>query len=401
MFDNLKENLIKTLGGTVGKPKRRPLDQILEPAISQIRTDVKQWRIAKQLALQKDSPKRYPLQQIFDEAMDDPHLFSQFQNRINDLLGADFVLKNTTGEEDEDLTKTMLKSKWFNEILKHLDETKFYGHTLLQLDWDGDKVKVDLIPRTNIEPIEGVIYFDYAEDKKETYRDLREYGTWLLEFGKPKDLGLINKVIAAYLFKKFAQSCWSELCEIYGIPPRVLKTDTQDKAALRRGEKMMKEMGAAAWIIIDSIEEFDFAKGVNTNGDVYNNLIQVCKDEISTLFTGAIIGQDTKHGSKGKEISSQNMLDALVAFDKAGVEQDMNDSVIPALIRIGALPEGTTFEFEQAEDLATLWKMVIDALPHYTIDPEWVKDKFGIEITGEKNQAPQEPTNKQLGNFFV
>ncbi|WP_446662918.1 phage portal protein family protein, partial [Flavobacterium psychrophilum] len=35
---------------------------------------------------------------------------------------------------------------------------------------------------------------------------------------------MLNKAVSHVLFKRFAQSCWSELCEIYGIPPRVLKT---------------------------------------------------------------------------------------------------------------------------------------------------------------------------------
>ena len=325
MFETFKEKVIHKLGGQIKKQQHKPKHTtVLEPPISQIRTDVKQWKLAVRIAKQQENAKRYPLQNIFNEAVDDPHLFSQFQNRINDLLGADFVLKNAKGEIDEDLTKSLNKSKWFNNIIRHIDETKFYGHTLIELSYKEDKLQVNIIPRTNVDPKEGIIYYDYSQDKKEFYREQNEFGTWILEFGDAKDLGILNKVIAAYLFKKFAQSCWSELCEIYGIPPRVLKTDTQDRTALQRGEKMMKEMGSAAWMIIDSMEEFDFAKGVSTNGDVYNNLISVCKDEISTAIVGAIIGQDTKFGSKGKEVSSQNLLDALVAFDMAEVEQIMN-----------------------------------------------------------------------------
>lgn len=34
---------------------------------------------------------------------------------------------------------------------------------------------------------------------------------------------------------------------------------------------MLREMGAAAAFVIDTTEEFQFAQGVTTNGDVYSN----------------------------------------------------------------------------------------------------------------------------------
>jgi hypothetical protein len=42
--------------------------------------------------------------------------------------------------------------------------------------------------------------------------------------------------------------------------------------------------------------------------------------------------------------------------------------------------------------LDKLWKNTHEALQYYNVDPEWVKETFGIQITGEKvnpNQGPQ------------
>jgi phage gp29-like protein len=150
---------------------------------------------------------------------------------------------------------------------------------------------------------------------------------------------------------------------------------------------MMRDMGAASWFIIDETESFEFAEGVGTNGDVYNNLIKLCKDEISLLIMGAVIGQDTKHGNESKEEVSMKMFGNVVNADRRMVESVMNTNVMPALYRIGIIPEGMTLYFDAEEDLPALWNMTKEALPFMEVDPGWIKDKFGIEVTGTKQQA--------------
>ena len=162
------------------------------------------------------------------------------------------------------------------------------------------------------------------------------------------------------------------------------KTDTQDPQALARGKQMMRDMGSAAWFIIDTTEEFEWAKGVSTNGDVYNNLIRLCDNQNSMLISGAIIGQDTEHGNRSKDESAQKMLSKLVLADMALVEMYMNARVMPALARIGIIPADYVFSWETSEDLDTLWERTAQALNHYEVDPKWIKDKFGIAVTGKK-----------------
>ena len=166
---------------------------------------------------------------------------------------------------------------------------------------------------------------------------------------------------------------------------------------------MMQQMGAAAWFILDSTEEFQWAQGVQTNGDVYNNLIRLCTNEISIALNGAVLGQDTQNGSYGKERAGQDTLKKLVMADMAMVEMYMNTRVMPALARIGVVPEDYLFQYEIAEDTEELWKMTVQALNHYTVDPEWVKDKFGIQITGERESTtPVQQQNLSADDgFFV
>ena len=169
---------------------------------------------------------------------------------------------------------------------------------------------------------------------------------------------------------------------------------------LNRAEAMLRDMGSAAYFIIDREESFEFAKGADTNGDVYNNLVSLCNSEISLLITGAVIGQDTKNGNRSKEESSIKLLDKIVQSDKRTLESYWNGIVIPALVKIGILPAGLTYELQQEEDIEKLWGMTREALPYMDIDPEWMKDKFGIQVTGKKEMAGGANLRVDTSGFF-
>lgn len=387
----------------IGK-QRKIYTDLVDKTISLTRQDISKWKTAWQNAINSDHPIRYLIYNLYEsDVLQDALLSSQLENRRQATLGATFNLL-TNNTIDEKLTEEHQNTELFGELISQILNTRFFGHSLLELDWDetGKKLMVNLIPRQNVLPTKGVVVKDYVDNADGVkYRELPEFGTWILEFGKNDDIGILNKAVPHILFKKFAQSCWSELAEIYGIPPRVYKTDTQDPQALARGKRMMTDMGSAAWFIIDTTEEFEWAKGVSTNGDVYNNLIRLSDNQISLLIQGAIIGQDTEHGSYGKDAAGINLLDSLIMADMAMVEMYMNSKVMPALEKIGVVPVGTTFKFEIAENASELWKMTVEALPYYDIDPEWVKDKFGIEVTGKREINAFENQLNASESFFV
>lgn len=357
-------------------------------AINMMRKDIKTWKAALSAYSNPENPKAYPLQQLFTRIMDDGLLTSQVENRLNKVFSVDFVLKNPNGAINDEQTKILVESGVYRDLTKAALYAQYFGYNLIELntykDADGMmRISNELIPRENIIVSQGRFYPDYTEDKFIEYRNIREYGTWLLEF-KSSEFPLLNKAVKHVLMKDFAQSCWGELCEIYGIPPRFMKTDTQNPTMLKRAEAMMRDMGAAAWMIIDEEESFEFAKGIETSGDVYKNLINLCNNEMSMLISGAIIAQDTVNGSRSKDESAQDVLWEKVMEDLVVSTDYWNKNIIPALRRIGLLTGELTIEYNVPEDLDALWTKVVAALPHYEIDPNWVKDKFGIEITGKK-----------------
>jgi phage gp29-like protein len=370
--------------------------KIAPKAISQARSDIAIWKAALRQAMLVDNPKRYKLHNLYKDIQIDSLLTSQIENRKMQTLGSAFTLKDQGGSINEEMTALLKSSRFYYDLVKNMLDAVYAGTTIVEFISDANGLRVITIPRNNIQPEKGVLLYDETADSGIDFRNAKEYGTWLLEFGEPTEFGLLNKSIPHVLFKRFAQSCWSELCEIYGIPPRVMKTNTGDPVMLTRAEQMMRDMGAAAWFIIDETESFEFAKASDTNGDVYSNLIRLCNNEISLLISGAVIGQDTKNGNESKENISVGMYHNLVNADKRMVEGYFNSLVLPALYLIGAIPDGLTFEFAPQEDISALWKMTNEAMQHMEVDPVWVKTKFGIEVLGAKTQ----PQGKAALSFF-
>jgi hypothetical protein len=389
--------------GTGGQTTTPKISGSIAPkSISRTRQDILSWNLALNQARASENPKFYGLQLLYNEIVSDALLSSQLENRRLKSLSTPFIFNDLKGNLVEDLTALLQNQTWVADLNRHILNSRYYGHSLIEFTYVNGVLKTNLIPRTNVDPVNGRVYPDYTDDKFIEYRKMNEYGSWILEFGDANNLGLLNTCVPHVLMKRFAQSCWSELCEIYGIPPRVMKTNTHDQGMLRRGEKMMKDMGAASWFIIDSSEDFQFATGVSTNGDVYKNLIGLCNNEMSLTIQGAVLGQDTVNGNRSKEEASQSMLQDLVDSDLTLLEQYWNSTVIPGLVQIYTEIKGDTiYAYPKAKDLDKLWTMVKEAWTQYDVSADWVADTFGIPVEQKK---PLQAGNTGLNfgaDFFV
>lgn len=385
----------KEPSGKVMRPTGMSMKYVRRLA-SQAKRDIRDWKTAERRAMSPTDPRFYLLQDLYREIMNDALLSSQISNRIGRTTGAPFELVDAKGKKDRDAAEDVQLPGILTAMMRYIVEARFYGSSVVEiLEYPESKsYKPSLIPRRNVDAVNGRFFPDTAEDNCMNYRELPDYGTWVLEFGGGEELGLLNRAVPHVLFKKFAQSCWSELCEIYGVPPRYLKTNTTDPEMLARGEQMMRDMGHAAAFVIDSTEEFSFAQGVQTKGEVYENLIRLCNQEMSMLVSGAVIGQDTQNGNYSKEEKSVEMLELLVAEDQAIVTRAMNEQVLPALMRLKLIRPGLTFRFVAAENPDRLWEMVTQVLPYKDVDSKWLADKFGIPVSDKSLPEPDDEAEK-------
>ena len=79
----------------------------------------------------------------------------------------------------------------------------------------------------------------------------------------------------------------------------------------------------------------------------------------------------------------------------------MNEKVLSALYAIGVLPEEKlSFHYDQVEDLSELWQRTIDLMPYKNIPDQWIKDKFGVEVEGDRTSQNQGQLNWSAEPFF-
>jgi len=382
----------------VTKRPNRLLDKIIKQSSFRARKDINAWRTALTRAENVETPRRDLLLNVYDEIMLDAHLSAEIQKRTLAVTGATYHLYNADGTINDN--STLIETSWFIDFLRMAMDSIWYGHSLIQIEGivAGEIQKLTLINRRHVVPEQGLFLIRPTDEKGIAYREDKKYALWLIEVGDTHNLGLLNKAVPHVLYKRFAQSAWSEFSEIFGMPIRYGKTNTKDVESLNRMEQMMQEMGAAAYAVIDNDEQIEFVESNKSNGDVYNGLINRCNSEVSKLINGAVIGEASQGGSRAKEQVGADIGNSIYAADKQFIENYINTTLIPKLIQLGYPIQGTYFAFEQTKDTNQLWQITQGILNHYDVDEQFITDTFGIPVTGKKQ--PPSGSLKADTDFF-
>jgi len=374
--------------------KKRPnklLDKLIVSNTSRARKDINNWRVALQQAENVDNPKRVLLYSLYDELVIDANLSAEIQKRILAVRGNQFSVFNIKDGSTDNEKTALLTKPWFYNFIELAMESIFWGHSLIQIGdlIEGEISNVQLVNRKHVIPEKGLFIYRQNDEKGVFYREDKQYVNWLLEVGEKKDLGLLNKTSPHVLYKRFANSAWSEYCEIFGMPLRYGKTNVKDTESLNRMENMMINMGAAAYAVIDEDEEINFVQAQGGKGEVYDNLINRANSEISKLINGAVIGEASSGGSRSKEEVGERTGNMITEADKQFLEGYINETLIPRLILLGYPFNGFAFRFEKSKDIKSLWEITQGLLTHYDVDEDFITKTFGIPVSKKKEVAPK------------
>lgn len=369
--------------------KDRPnkvVSNIVRASNARARRDIAQWTQALRSAENVDNPKRALLYNIYKDILLDAHLSSEIEKRANALTGASFALYDESGKPVPEATD-LLKNAWFNKFLLWAFESRLWGHSLMEVDMltqDGKVGSLTLVNRWHVIPEKGMVVNQQGEDKGTLYRGNPTFEPWLFEVGDNYDLGLLNKAVPHVLYKRFAQGAWSEFCEIFGVPPRFAKTAARDNESLNRLENMMVQMGVANYAVINKDEEIEFLEPSKSDGSVFLGLMNYSAAEISKLINGAVIGEESQGGSRAKEEVGLEVSNGIWDGDKAWLEGIINEQLIPKLVAMGYPFTGLSFEFSREKNLQAEWKIVSGILNHFEVEPEYIKETFGVPVIKQK-----------------
>lgn len=370
------------------------------------RKDIKNWRDAWQLAINVDSPNRQRLYDIYRDVEVDLHLSGCVGQRTGFVMAKSFKLVDQNGEEDEEALH-YFDQAWFKQLMRYVLEANFWGHSLIELGevaTDGDGCicfsDVTLIPRKHVIPEYHRVITDLSQDWH-TGIDYHEapFSDWLIEAGRPHDLGIYLKAATQTIPKKNMLAFWDTFGEIFGMPMRIARTTSRDKKEIDRLDRMLREAGASLSMVAGQDTEIEFVEsGKGDAYNVYDKRIERANSELSKL----VIGQ-TMTIEDGSSLSqSQTHLEVfqnLIEADCDMIRDIVNSQLLPRMARLGFPVKGLRFDWDYAVDYTPEQQKAYEemVLQHYDVDPSYFEEKYGMPAAQRRQQ---DAGNSQSGDFF-
>ena len=387
---------------------RKTID--FEQQLQRVRQDATKFNIALQAAESPMFPNRFLLTQTYQQIILDAQVQSGLLQRKSKVLSQSIMLKDASGEVDEEKTK-IFQSKWFFDFTNLALDAYFWGHSLIQF---GPVVNdafesVELVPRIYVVPERNLVRNNTATVTDGVIFTDEPYNNWCIGVGGKTNLGS-GMLLAPYvIWKKNALASWAEFAEIFGSPVRIGKTDVRDEVTRKNMENMMRNMATAAWAVLDLNDNIELVQASRTDAyQVFDNLVARCNSEISKLILGQTGTTDEKAYAGSANVQA-NVADMIGKQDILNMEYVINMQLIPMMNRLGFGLDGYRAEYDNTETLPLNEQIKIDAeiMKQYKLNVEYLEAKYNVEIDDEDTVAEGEISAdvvniaKRLKNLYV
>lgn len=359
------------------------ITKIVERQLFRFNNNIGDWRDAQTKAEHLMTPSRVELIRTYNEVVLDNHLSALMQTRTLKVTGHKFNMVDQEGEIDEEATRLMTKF-WFHKFLGFLMESRFWGYNLIQFNdlVDFQFNFIERFPKEHIEPRTQKIRIEHHMLDGIPF-DQEPFNNWTFFVGDPKDLGLLNKAAPMTIWKKDALGSWADFSIMFGVPPRIGKSNTRDKVARKALEEALKGMGRLFYAVIDKEDDIEIKDSKRTDAhEVFDELVNRANSEMSKLILGNTMTTDDGSSRSQGEVH-ERMLESIIKADCVWIENIVNTEFIPWLIEKHQFPlEGLSFQFDMTDtlDLKEQMDLTKDLLEHYRIPEDWIMKKFGIPV---------------------
>lgn len=375
---------------------------LVRQARSLTRDDNASWRLAWQMALNLENPKRIALLDHYRNSVIDLHLTGCIiQRKLAVMMKTWKVVDEGSGDEDEEATK-LLRKRWFRQFMNLALDTPYYGHTLVQM---GDIFRdeavmrfngVTMIPREHVVPEHNRVV-KYMNDHWKTGVDYTKppYSNWCISMGDQTDLGLLLKVTPSCISIRHIEAFWDQFAEIFGIPLRIGKTASRDPKDRSAIEDMLTQMGSAAWGLFPEGTEIEIKETTRTDSfKVFDERIVRAEKRISKAILGTTMTID--------DGSSKSQADVHLAVNKRVIESDadwfmevVNDDLVPLMIIHGFPLKGKRVVWDESKtyEPQELTNVLNVLLQYYKVDEEWLVNTLNIPLERKPDAAPTPPPN--------
>lgn len=364
---------------------------IVKQQFSLYKKEIEHWQMARALAKQTYLPRRTILYQLYEDIMTDPFIYGQWQNRANRITNKNFKVVGFT-DRKENLNKTNLfKKAWFYDFLTYALESRREGYSLPYVSkLIGTEIKaIELAYREHVLPEAGQIIFSQGDVDGPSFLD-GDISKYCVGVGKPKDLGLLEKIAPLYILKKHSWQSWDQFEEMFGMPIRIAKTASQDKRVQAMINEWLQDLGSAGHAVFPAGTELDIKESTRSDAfAVFENKRKACNEEIAIIINGQFETSNNS-GSKAKTKSVvESTQDEITDDDLRFLYYVINDQLIPMMQGLGydINADDWDFEWDSTVELKPLEKIQIYKNINdmgFQLDQNDVATTFGVKITGVK-----------------
>jgi hypothetical protein len=243
--------LHNAFGGGKDKDYERAVTRMVD-AIKRQRTlynkEIKDWKLAKPAAIDPMLPRRKMLIDIMEEVLDDPFIYGRSETRKLRVSNKSVAIVDKDGEINEEKTR-LIQKLWFKNLIKYTLDSIYFSYTLMypkELDENGLIKKLSFVYRDHIVPETTELLINPYDLQGENFTE-GNLKKWTLWVHHEHSIGLLNKAIPLWIFKKHSWQNWDEFEEMFGIPMRTAKVASTDPRVKKEVDKWLKDLGSAGW----------------------------------------------------------------------------------------------------------------------------------------------------------
>ena len=383
------------------KKPQRIATKTIEQQLLRFNQEISNWKLGIDCFEDVHSPTSVELIRVYNDMVIDSHLSACMELRKAKTLSKDFKVIDENGEEITEETE-ILNKLWFKDMLNMALDSKFYGHSLIQL---GKRIgksfeNVELVKREYVyQQKKSVRQSPYANEPKFPYNE-GKFLAWLVEAGKSNDMGLLMKAAPLVIFKKTALSSWSQFTEMFGAPLRVGKTQVRDEALRDNMYNMLDQMGSNAFAVLDLEDTIEYIKDNQTDAyNVFDMLIQRVNGELSKLFLGSTMVIDDGSSRSQAEVHEASF-NAIVKADAFFIQEWVNECIIPLLNKYHGFNITGKWVYDDTEQVSRKEQFEIDLAiintGKYNIPADYLMETYGTpleEVEEVKNSGAGEIEN--------
>ena len=368
----------------------------IRPVVRQS-VDIQKWRSGLIMA-ESIGQYRAQLYDIYAEILLDGYLCEGLlgkrrmavTNKILTFVGKD-------GKPVDDVVSLSQKS-FFGDFLKHIIESRFWGHSLIELSWSKDGTgETILIPRKHVKPRYKIVTQNQWDTEGYNYTEA-PFTDNCIAVGDSEDLGLLNLVAPYAIWKRADMGDWAEFVEVFGMPTVFAKyNNEQSREMLIQALDAMGSRGRAVMPNDAVIEYHEATSAGKGGGDVFDVLRQSLNEEMSiTVLGNTMTTSEAKNSGYAQSKTHEKSQAEVHKDDCMFVIRVLNEKLNPFLTKIGFNTEGGQWQFVEEEGMTLTERLAIDmqVSTKVPVGKSYWYDKYKIPVPTADDmpdEAPQPP----------